>query len=182
MQTSPFKAVVLLIMHGMPPKDFPPQIKRRFFQLRSSLGDHAPSDKNDELVREVQELDDQMRSWPRNIENDSFSFAAEELRVAMEQRLDVPVIVAFNEFCSPTVDQGFQQARALGSARIVVVTPMMTRGGNHSEEEIPQEIEKARAKYPDVTIDYAWPFANEKMAEFLGSQVLESLAVKDIAK
>lgn len=56
-------------------------------------------------------------------------------------------------------------------AKIIVVTPMMTRGGEHSEVDIPAMIKRAEARYPSVAIDYIWPFDPAQVARFLAAQI-----------
>ena len=48
---------------------------------------------------------------------------------------------------------------------------MITRGGSHSEREIPEELEALRIKYPNVEITYAWPFDMDAFALFLSNHV-----------
>jgi CbiX protein len=52
-----------------------------------------------------------------------------------------------------------------------VVTPMMTRGGEHSEADIPMAIARARSRHPSVRFQYAWPFAPAEVAGFLAMQI-----------
>ena len=50
---------------------------------------------------------------------------------------------------------------------------MMTRGGEHSEKDIPEAIERARKKYPKPKFSYVWPFNISKVATFLAEQIKE---------
>jgi len=54
-----------------------------------------------------------------------------------------------------------------GAEKIVVVTPMLTQGGSHAEEDIPKAIRLAEETYPDVEFIYAWPFETKNTARFL---------------
>jgi sirohydrochlorin ferrochelatase len=47
----------------------------------------------------------------------------------------------------------------------------MTRGGEHSEVDIPAAIERARARHPGVAFVYVWPFETAAVARFLAAQV-----------
>jgi sirohydrochlorin cobaltochelatase len=80
------------------------------------------------------------------------------------------VILGFNEFCAPSLDEALDQAAGQGAAKIVVVTPMLTRGGEHAERDIPEAIERAKSRHPGEKFIYAWPFKAKKVAEFLNSQ------------
>lgn len=51
--------------------------------------------------------------------------------------------------------------------KIFVVTPMMTRGGEHSELEIPAAIEHFKDRFPDVHIEYVWPLKSVQVAQYL---------------
>ena len=56
---------------------------------------------------------------------------------------------------------------------------MITRGGSHSESEIPEEVDKLRLKHPTIDVQYAWPFCMNSFAKFLGSHV-ESFKTENI--
>ena len=163
------KSVIVLAMHGMTPKDFPEAEKREFMRLKAQ-GDAAfkAQDANGKRARE---LEVKMRRWPRTAQNDPFFAAAQQLAVELERASASKVICGFNEFCVPSIPQAFEQAASLGVNEIVIVTPMMTRGGNHSEIEIPALIAAARDRFPQITFRYAWPFDPAKIASFLATQI-----------
>ncbi|MGK0178998.1 MAG: sirohydrochlorin cobaltochelatase, partial [Nitrospinales bacterium] len=46
-----------------------------------------------------------------------------------------------------------------------------TRGGSHSEVEIPEELEALRGKYSGMDIRYAWPFDMDAFALFLTTHI-----------
>lgn len=48
---------------------------------------------------------------------------------------------------------------------------MLTRGGEHSENEIRTSIEEAQAKHPGVRIVYAWPFELERVAKLFADEI-----------
>ena len=48
---------------------------------------------------------------------------------------------------------------------------MITRGGSHSENEIPEELKTLRQKYSDIDIEYAWPFSMDAFALFLTDHI-----------
>jgi len=48
---------------------------------------------------------------------------------------------------------------------------MMTRGGEHAEKDIPDELETLRSSYPNLEIKYAWPFDPAEITRFLAGQV-----------
>jgi sirohydrochlorin cobaltochelatase len=60
------------------------------------------------------------------------------LAAQLAQARGLEVLVGFNEFCAPSLDEAFAQAVAQGAQRVVVITPMMTRGGEHAEALCPK--------------------------------------------
>ena len=168
------KTVILLAMHGMPPGDFPGKDLAEWGRLHSSLEQMKGEDFT-VAEKRFQELERKLRSWPRTPDNDPFHKASHDLAGKMEGKLGLRVIVAFGEFCSPSMEDGFQAAVREGAGRVVVMTPMMIRGGSHSEADIPRAIEKARLRFPNLAIDYVWPYEDSKIAEFLSEQVLPYL-------
>ncbi len=112
-----------------------------------------------------------MRAWPRTVENDPFCAGSMDLAESLSQKLSYELILGFNEFCDPTMDEAFDQAVELGAEKVLVITPMMTPGGEHSEKDIPSAIARARQRHPEVEFRYAWPFDVGKTADFLASQI-----------
>ena len=158
------KAVIVLAMHGAPPADFPQPELTEFMSLHGKIGHGA----TDEPLRfRYTELEKKMRAWPRNAQNDRFFIGSEELAERLRQETGLEIILGFNEFCAPSIDEALDLATATEAETIVVVTPMMTRGGGHSETEIPAAINRARTRHPGKRIIYAWPFAAEDVARFL---------------
>jgi sirohydrochlorin ferrochelatase len=48
---------------------------------------------------------------------------------------------------------------------------MMTRGGEHSEVDIPRAVQTAQAQHPEIPILYLWPFKVSEVANFLAAQI-----------
>src|SRR5271157_287207 len=137
------ETVIVLAMHGMPPKNFPKPDLQEFFSLHARVegaGDSLP----DEILMRHEELHDAMRQWPRNADNDPFNVAAIEIAQLLEKEVSIPVYIGYNEYCSPSLEEVFESAISNGALKIIVVTPMMTRGGDHAEAEIPAAIDHAR--------------------------------------
>jgi len=167
--------VVVLAMHGTPAVDFPRNELGELFGLHMRLeqgGMEGPQ--RDGIERRHAELDRKIREWPRTAENDPFFAASQDLAKRLSSVLETRVVVGFNEFCAPSVEHVLEEIAEGGAGRIVVVTPMMTTGGEHSEREIPEAIERVRSKHPRTEIVYAWPFEPDKVAEFLGKHIKES--------
>lgn len=164
------KNAIILVMHGAPPNDFPPQKAAELFNLHFQL-EHMPPGARKDLQTRYEQLEKEMRSWPRNAANDPFFAGSTELARQLEQVTSQKVFLAFNEFCAPSPEEAFEQAAQENPEQIVVITPMMTRGGEHSEVEIPAIIQRAQERYPHIPIRYIWPFDSVDVARFLATQM-----------
>lgn len=161
---------VVLAMHGVPPTDFPKGEMMELFGLHHRISQASESER-DALRHRHDQLEGKMRSWPRNPENDPFHAASVEIANALKEILGTDVIVGFNEFCAPTIEEAISEAASRYPDKIIVTTPMMTRGGEHSERDIPHAIERAQKLYPDVEIVFAWPYDISDIAEFLAKHI-----------
>ena len=164
------KAVIVLVMHGAPPNDFPEREMAELFSLDARVGGVAGV-KRVELERRRLELDAKMRAWPRTAQNDPFYAGSQELAAHLSEATGCEVIVGFNEFCAPSLNEALSHAIARGAEKIIVVTPMMTRGGEHAEVGIPAAVKTAQAQHPEIPIIYAWPFRVSEVASFLATQI-----------
>lgn len=164
------KAVIVLAMHGSPPLDFPKDEMAEFMGLHSQLG-HASGPMASGRKLRYDQLEAKIRAWPRTGQNDPFYAGSQELARHLREESGLEVIVGFNEFCAPNLDEALERAAAREAGKIVVVTPMMTRGGGHSAVDIPEAVRRAQQKFPRQKIVYAWPFSTEDIARFLASQV-----------
>lgn len=143
-------SIIVLAMHGMPPRDLPQRELAELFGLHARL-EHP--------------------------ENDPFFAGSMELADHLHRATGVGVVVGFNEFCAPSLDEALDEAASRGAGRITVLTPMMTRGGEHSEIDIPAAIRRAQDRHPGTRIDYVWPFDPAAVAEFLAAQMARPQSV-----
>lgn len=159
---------VILIGHGGVPRDFPREDLlelKRLEGARRARGESRPGERE-------RALDARIRGWPRGPENDPSSAGLASLAAALGARLDpTPVFVAYNEFCAPSLEDALDQALGAGATRVVVVPTMITPGGSHSEEEIPEILERARRAHPGLELRYAWPYSPERLAELFLAQI-----------
>lgn len=162
--------VIILAMHGAPPNDFPTNETVELFNLHARL-EHVAEEESLSLRERYDHLDAKMRAWPRNLDNDPFHAGSVDLASHLREVTQQEVILGFNEFCSPSLEQAFEQAIKSDPVKIIVITPMMTRGGEHSEVDIPAAIERFKARYPDVFIEYIWPLDSAQVAQFLAGQI-----------
>ncbi|MFW9809047.1 MAG: sirohydrochlorin chelatase [Candidatus Thorarchaeota archaeon] len=160
---------IVLAMHGSPPKDYPHSELLEFFKLHLALehGSGFPQT----MHQKHDEMEQRIRRWPRNAENDPFWDASNRLSEELSRITGKDVFLGFNEFCSPSVAEALENAVSSGANEVVVITPMMTPGGEHSENDIPHMIEQAQTRHPDVSFKYAWPFEISSVAEFLAEQL-----------
>jgi sirohydrochlorin cobaltochelatase len=164
------RIAVVLAMHGVPPRDFPKGEMMELFGLHHRLSMASESER-DALRNRHDRLEGKMRSWPRTPENDPFHAASLEIAQALKEILGTVVLVGFNEFCAPTIEEAIGEAASRSPDKIIVTTPMMTRGGEHSEKDIPEAIIRAQELYPNVEIVYAWPYDISDVAGFLAKQI-----------
>jgi len=78
---------------------------------------------------------------------------AERVRL---RRPDVVVEVAHLELVEPTLAQGIEACVAAGAEEIAVV-PYFLGPGRHIREDIPRQIDDARARHPDVVFRIGEP-------------------------
>ncbi|TFG98127.1 hypothetical protein E4H12_06970 [Candidatus Thorarchaeota archaeon] len=162
--------VIVLAMHGAPPKDYPRSDLKEFFTLHMTLEQESDGFPQ-AMLHKHDEMDDKIKQWLRNSENDPFWDASHKLAKELSRITGHDVIVGFNEFCNPSIDEALENAVLSGTDEIIVVTPMMTPGGEHSEIDIPQSIKRVQESHPGVSIRYAWPFALSAVASFLAEQL-----------
>jgi sirohydrochlorin cobaltochelatase len=162
--------VIVLAMHGAPPNDFPSHEVAELFGLQHQLP-YAQGPVLETLQHRHAELENRMRLWPRTARNDPFYAGSQELAVHLGEVTGCKVIVGFNEFCAPSVDQALDYATAQTPEKIIVITPMLTQGGEHAEVDIPNVIRRARQRHPHTLMVYAWPFEVSAVAQFLAAQM-----------
>ena len=159
---SPSEAVIL-VGHGVPASDTPRNLITEFKALegqrrarRSGVSDRES------------ELDKLLREWPRTPETDPYLYGLEQLAEKLAPRLNGKhLAVAFNEFCAPGVGDTITRLVNDGYGKITLIPTMFTPGGLHSEIEIPEIVEAARRRHPDLVLHYAWPFDLDHVAQFL---------------
>lgn len=162
--TMSMKRALLVIGHGSPAADIPRELVRELKRLE----EERRRRRLPEMTVEERELDRKVRSWPRTAENDPYRQGLEAIGASMTRRLpDWSVALAYNEFCSPGIDEAVESLVREGREDIVFVTTMVTRGGVHAECEIPWEMERARRRHPGVKFSYAWPFDTEAVCDLM---------------
>ena len=150
--------------HGGLPKDCPAQLVSRFKRLKSECGGR-PS-------RGLKEAEAAIRAWPRTLKNDPYKPGLEAVAAALRRKLSRHlVLAAYGEFCAPSLEEAAEQALERGARQITVVSTMYTRGGFHSETEIPRAIDALRRRHPNTSFRYAWPYELASVAAMLAGQI-----------
>ncbi|MFW9967771.1 MAG: sirohydrochlorin chelatase [Candidatus Thorarchaeota archaeon] len=161
---------IVLAMHGMPANDFPDDEVVELVRLHRIV-EIAVDHVNADMKKRYRELDSKVRNWKRTPDNDPFWASSRRLADELRNATGLEVHVGFNEFCSPTLENAIDSAASAGAKRVIVVTPMMTPGGEHSEEDIPEAISSAKRRFEGVEFIYAWPFPIEDVVVFLTDQI-----------
>jgi sirohydrochlorin cobaltochelatase len=161
------RRAILLIAHGSPAKDTPREILVEWRQL------HAKPVKSDEERKREQALEQEIRHRPRSPVNDPYGVGSEtlasELRAVLEGKAHV--LVAYNEFAAPSVDAAVEQLVNDGVNEIDVLSTMITPGGGHSEVDIPAALASCRQRWPNVALNYLWPYDLKLVAQMLARHV-----------
>jgi len=155
---------VILVGHGGIPTDCPPELVSNLKRLEAaSKGKPSTA---------LTDADAKLRNWPRTPKNDPYKIGLESIAGSLRRHLpDHSVVEAYNEFCAPSIEQAFESAVKLGMTEITLISTMFTRGGSHSESEIPEIIERLRLRHPKVSARYTWPFDLDAIARFMASEV-----------
>ncbi len=162
------KDSILLVGHGGAPTDFPKDKLSRLKRLESERMSRGGGPMSEEEAA----LDDAVRRWPRTPRTDPYKFGLEALGRALSKRLGgARVVCAYNEFCGPSMEEAVGALVEDGCASLRVITTMFTRGGIHSECEIPFSVQELRKKHPALRVDYAWPFDEALAADFMARQL-----------
>lgn len=160
----PPKRCVILVGHGAIPADCPPEFVQEFKrEERLAAGRMTPA---------LAAADKRLRDWPRTPETDPYKPGLEAVADALAKALpDRLIFEAYNEFCHPSLEDAFAQAAGTGAAEITILPTMYTRGGVHSEREIPAAIERLKARYPGIAVRYVWPYSLDAVAAFLAAEI-----------
>lgn len=161
------KQAVILVGHGGLPKDIPQQAVESFMKIHKQRVRTGAS-----ITNEEKGLESVIRNWKRTPESDPYQAGLENLASYMESQLDGYILkTAYNEFCYPSIETAVDELAQEDVSKIILVTTMITRGGSHSEVEIPEELKDLSAKYPEIDFQYAWPFGMDSFASFLTDHI-----------
>jgi sirohydrochlorin cobaltochelatase len=169
----PSRIGVVLIGHGAPALDCPPQLIGELMSLEWRIGGAGH---NHAAEGRAAELDAKIRSWPRRAGNDPYKEGIERVAKALRALLPTDLLaIGYNEFCRPTIAEAVDQVIRQGAGRVLVIPSMLTPGGVHAERDIPQALDEIRRAHPGIPIDYLWPFDLHDVASLLASHVRRAL-------
>ncbi len=161
------KQAVILVGHGGLPKDIPQQVVESFMKIHKQRIRSGAA-----ITSQEKELESTIRNWQRTPESDPYQAGLENLASYMEPNLDGYILkTAYNEFCHPSIETAVDELALESISKIIIITTMITRGGSHSEVEIPEELKDLKAKHPDIDFQYAWPFGMDAFALFLTEHI-----------
>lgn len=158
---------VVLVGHGGIPKDCPSELVTKLKRMEAQRRAEGTPKSIEE-----HELDSKIRHWPRTASTDPYQFGLEAVAAALRPQLNGALLaLAYNEFCSPTLEESVEELIKKGVTHITVATTMFTPGGSHSEVEIPETLDYLRSRHPGIELRYAWPFDLQLVAKTLAEQV-----------
>jgi sirohydrochlorin cobaltochelatase len=158
----PLGRAVVLVGHGGVPRDYPRERLTRLRSLEARRRATGAPPSPEEVA-----LETELRRWPRTSANDPYQAGLESLATHLRRQLEpARLVLAYNEFCAPTVAEAVRQLADAGVTDIVVVPSMLTPGGVHAERDIPEIINALREEFPHLSVRYAWPVAAEHLAWF----------------
>ncbi|MEN2975248.1 MAG: CbiX/SirB N-terminal domain-containing protein [Candidatus Caldarchaeales archaeon] len=159
------KVGVVLVGHGQLPRDLPSEIGREYMKLKFKV------ERSPEEEASFKSLEEKVMNWPRNESNDPYYHSLQMIAEELEKKRRYSMVwIAFIDFCKPTVKEAIEEACSSDVEVIVVTTTMMTRGGEHSEEDIPRILEEFKSRCGKPII-YAWPFNLSEIASLLSDVI-----------
>ncbi len=166
---------VVLIGHGAPATDCPPELVGQLMSLEWRGNSHGHSG-HEVLKGRVAQLDAKIRNWPRHADNDPYKAGLERLGGALRPLLPTKLLsIGYNEFCCPSIPEAIEEVIQAGATRILVIPSMLTPGGVHSEVDIPRAVKECAQRFPKVAIEYVWPFDLGQVAKLLVSHIQQTL-------
>lgn len=142
---------VILVGHGGIPKDCPPELATKLKRLEAQRRAAKTPPTQDEI-----ELDTKIRRWPRTSATDPYQAGLEAVAAQLRAQLDETLfVVAYNEFCAPTLEESVGKLIKQGATEITVAPTMFTPGGSHSEIEIPDILDCLVTRHSGIALRVA---------------------------
>ncbi len=103
--------------------------------------------------------------------------AVREIAAMVKKMMDIEIVeVSFREQHLPNVQQGIDACAARGAERIILM-PYFLYMGAHVREDLPQEMEAAKQRYPAIQFIMGTHLgAHLKLAEIVVERIKETMA------
>ena len=158
---------VVLVGHGGVPRDFPRADLQRLKALEGERRARGaePSDEERALERKI-------RTWPRTPATDPYQAGLEAVAATLRPKLGAArLVVAYNEFCAPSLEDAVAELVSNGARLITVVPSMLTPGRRALGDRDPGDARRAPDGLPGLELRYAWPFDGDAVADLLALQI-----------
>lgn len=93
----------------------------------------------------------------------------------VQQEVDTPIQeICFLELAQPTIAQGIESCVQRGATAIAIV-PILLLAAKHAKEDIPEELEQEKLKYPNIRFTYGEPLGvHELLIDTLQARIVEA--------
>ncbi|WP_079479026.1 sirohydrochlorin chelatase [Halobacillus salinus] len=97
---------------------------------------------------------------------------AEHFLHQVHDKVDVPLWkICFLELASPTIGEGIESLVEAGATKVVIIPVLLLKAG-HYYKDVPDELEKAMRRFPDVAFQYGEPLGvQERIIDVLVERI-----------
>ncbi|BBP89208.1 hypothetical protein BsIDN1_28260 [Bacillus safensis] len=82
--------------------------------------------------------------------------------------------ICFLELTDPSIEEGFEACEKKGATHIAIV-PLLLLTAMHAKSDIPVEIEKVHARFPQVKVTYGKPIGvNQEVTKAVAARIEEA--------
>jgi len=155
------RRAIILVSKGSIPKDFPKEKIMEYLSLKFEVS------KGGDMKR-MKELEEELKKWPRNPENDPAYFAIINLCEELRFVLGYETQFAFENYCSPSLEETLQEIIRKGYTSIIVVPLDFLTGLDENSLNIIEKIKNENF----VEISIAWPYKIGHQADFIATHIL----------
>ncbi|TVP84731.1 MAG: sirohydrochlorin chelatase [Alkalicoccus sp.] len=98
---------------------------------------------------------------------------AQNFMESVQEQVDVPLQeICFLELAEPDISQGIEKLVSRGAASIAVI-PVLLLSAGHYYQDIPEEVDKVRERFPEITFTYGRPLGVQERVIDLAAQRIE---------
>lgn len=107
---------------------------------------------------------------------------AEHFLHQVHDKVDVPLWkICFLELASPTIGEGIESLVEAGATKVVIIPVLLLKAG-HYYKDVPDELEKAKQRFPDVAFQYGEPLGvQDRIIDVLVERIeaVETFSLKE---